>query len=224
MNPNQQFIDGSWYDEEYHSRWYKHQYIDSEYPEWAKEADLYGVRFMAMCSGIPLTATILDCGSGVGRIMQTWRENGFSNIWGIEISRVAYEASLFKIQHKSVAHKLNTMICGSVQDMSMFGDNQFDLLSSFALLEHIDESILGDVLNEMSRISKKQAHFIAHEAGADPSHINIKSFQEWIEVLDKHSGESTLCVPNPLIDCSPLFLIMPRDEFTEPIKYALKNA
>ncbi len=80
MNPNQQFIDGSWYDIEYGSKWYKSQYIDSDYPEWARQADTYGVRFMAMCSGIPLTAKILDCGSGVGRIMQAWIENGFSNI------------------------------------------------------------------------------------------------------------------------------------------------
>jgi ubiquinone/menaquinone biosynthesis C-methylase UbiE len=219
MNPNQQFIDGSWYDEEYQSRWYKMQYIDSEYPQWAKEADTYGVRFMAMCSGIPLTAKVLDCGSGVGRIMQTWWGNGFYNIWGIEISKIACEArvALFKYT-KNLIH-------GSVQSMPMFGDNEFDLLSSFALLEHIDESILGDVLSEMSRVSKKQAHFIAHEAGKDPSHINIKSPQEWIDVFNKHTDSQvqTFCIPNPLIDQSPLYLIMPQDELTEPIRHRLAH-
>ena len=210
MNPNQQFIDGSWYDEEYQSRWYKMQYIDSEYPAWAREADTYGVRFMAMCSGIPLIAKILDCGSGVGRIMQTWRENGFSNIQGIEISKIACSKS----NDLYLFH-------GSVQNMSMFPDNEFDLLSSFALLEHIDESILSDVLDEMSRVSKKQAHFIAHKAGTDPSHINIKTPQEWIELLTKHTGKQALCIPNPLIEQSPLFLVM--DELTEPIKFRLTH-
>jgi ubiquinone/menaquinone biosynthesis C-methylase UbiE len=209
-NPNQQFIDGSWYDEEYQSRWYKMQYIDSEYPQWAKEADTYGVRFMAMCSGIPLTAKVLDCGSGVGRIMQTWRENGFANIWGIEISYVAWAEAGER-----------DMRCGSVENMKMFRDDRFDLLSSFALLEHIDESILGDVLNEMSRVSKKQAHFIAHEAGKDPSHINIKHPQEWIDLLTKHTGKQAFAIPNPFIEQSPLFLVM--DELTEPIRHRLAH-
>ncbi len=216
MNPNQQFIDGSWYDIEYSSKWYKSQYIDSDYPDWAREADTYGVRFMAMCSGISLFAKILDCGSSVGRIMQTWRENGFKDIWGIEISRVAWLTARGDYEPNNIIH-------GSVQNMSMFQDNEFDLLTSFALLEHIDESILADVLNEMSRVSKKQAHFIAHEAGTDPSHINIKSFQEWADLLNKHTEKMTLCIPNPLIECSPLFLVMPKDELTEPIKHSLKQ-
>ena len=211
MNPNQQFIDGSWYDIEYGSKWYKSQYIDSDYPEWAREADTYGVRFMAMCSGIPLTAKVLDCGSGVGRIMQTWRKSGFLNIWGIEISKVACEAT----------PSFTPVFNGSVQNMQIYRDNEFDLLSSFALLEHIDESILSDVLNEMSRVSKKQAHFIAHEVGTDPSHINIKQPQEWLDLLTKHAGKQAFCIPNPLIKESPLFLVM--DELTEPIKHKLTN-
>ena len=77
---NQHFIDGSWYEDEYRSKWYRMQYIDSPYPEWAREADIYGVRFMAMCTGISMTAKILDCGSSVGRIMRAWRENGFKDV------------------------------------------------------------------------------------------------------------------------------------------------
>ena len=212
MTANQQFISGEWYENEYRSKWYRHQYIDSEYPQWAKEADQYGVRFMAMCSGIPLNAKILDLGSGVGRIMQTWRESGFKDVWGVEIS---YEACMTSGDPR---------ICNrSVQDLSIFKDNTFDLVSSFALLEHIDESILDEVISEISRVGVKQAHFIAHEAGTDPSHINIKTANEWMDVLDRISGDFVFVIPNPLIKQTPLFLVMPEEGLTEPIIHRLKS-
>ena len=209
---NQQFIDGSWYEEEYREKWYRHQYIETPYLKWAQESDLYGVRFMAMCSGIPIDAKILDLGSGVGHIMKTWRRAGFENVTGVEISKTAWEAS-----------NEPNMINGTVRDLSMFEDKEFDLVSSFALLEHIDESIIPEVFSEMCRVGIKQTHFIAHEAGTDPSHINIKTSTEWINLFDKYSGEPSFVIPNPLMNVNPLYLVCPIDMIIEPIKNKIND-
>ena len=207
MNPNAKFINGDWYEEEYSEKWYRKTYIDEPEPQWAKDCNQYGVDFMAMVYGLPREAKILDCGSGVGRIMQAWKRRGFYNVHGIEISGFAVRA----------ANEPN-MIQGTVADMSRYRDKQFDLVSSFALLEHIDESIEDQVIKEMLRVGKRQAHFMALDKGTDPSHINMKTAMEWGKVFARHvTGEINIIVlRGPLME-EPLLLVFHGDEGTHPL-------
>lgn len=205
---NQQFINGTWFEEEYSRRWYKTKYIDEDEPLWAKHYKDYYIGLMALYAGAKPDWRILDAGSGVGQAVNAWRRNGFDNIYGIEISETAVRHSL---KYK--------MVCGAVQNLP-YADKSFDLVSSFALLEHIDESIVNKVLKEFARVGRNQAHTIGMEAGSDPSHINIKSTAQWI-VYIMNAIESdhylTAALSDPLVNREPIFVAMLDKDITRPL-------
>jgi len=208
---NEQFITGKWYEHEYSCKWYRHQYIDTQEPEWAKQCNLHAVDFCLMCLGLDSDAKILDIGSGVGRVMRTWQRRGFENVYGLEISQTAVRASGEK-----------KMACGTVADIP-YSDGEFDLVFSLALFEHIDETILPQAIKECYRVGKRQAHFIGLEAGTDPSHINIKSIQEWAHTFAEHSRDTAVVMNNPLIGHDPMLLIFPAELGTHPMLTALER-
>lgn len=209
---NQCFIDGSWYNDEYTDKWYHKQYIESDEPDWAKEYKDYYINLMVAYTGAKPDWKILDMGSGVGQVMNAWERNGFHNVNGIEISQVA-------VNH-AWSMGIDKIICGSVQKMP-FKDNCFDLVTSFALLEHIDESILRDTLKEFRRVGTAQAHTIASEKGTDPSHINIKESKEWLQYLCDSLGETkpylVAGLPDPLKKESPVFVCIPYEMISKPL-------
>lgn len=207
QSDNSRYITGEWYEDEYRSGWYKEQYFDTQREQWAIECDRYCVDLMIAYTGLSRSAKILDLGSGVGHIMRTWQTRGYINVKGIEISQTAVRLSNNPNIH-----------CGSVADMSMFKDKEFDLVCSVALLEHIDESILPRTIKEIVRVGHRQAHFVAHEKGDDPGHINIKTAEEWSIAITEHGGNSTLILPNVLDVRSPLYLSMPKDIMTHPVR------
>jgi predicted SAM-dependent methyltransferase len=65
-----------------------------------------------------------------------------------------------------------------------FEDNQFDLLTSFAFLEHIKEENLEGVLREMVRVSKRGFHNISFEKtpeDIDVTHVTFRPQKWWEE-------------------------------------------
>jgi len=206
---NQKFIDGSWYDQEYLKGWYRHQYINSPMPEWANEAKAYYINRILMYTGLPLSAKILDLGSGVGHAMRVWESRGFKNVHGIEISQIA-------VFHSG----LPNLRQGSVQNMP-YKDKEFDLVFSSALLEHIDESILDDVLNECFRVGRIQAHTLCLDKGTDPSHINMKTPEQWLKVFEKYTDDLVFVAPDELLLTGPILVVIPEDRLTHPLREKL---
>jgi len=209
INLNEKFIDGSWYEEEYREGWYRDRYIEKQEPQWAKECKAYHINCILMFLGLPLTAKILDLGSGVGQFMGAWQERGFGNVHGIEISKTAVSYS-----------NMRNLIQGNVQDMP-FKDGEFDLVFSSAFFEHIDESILDDVLKECFRIGIRQAHTLCLEKGTDPSHINMKTAQGWLERFEKHTKDFIFIAPDELLNSAPILLVVPENKITHPLKSRL---
>jgi len=210
---NQKFIDGSWYDQQYLNGWYRHQYITSAIPEWANEAKAYYINRILMYTGLPLSAKILDLGSGVGHAMKMWESRGFKNVYGIEISQMA-------VFHSG----LPNLRQGSVQNMP-YKDKEFDLVFSSALLEHIDESILDDVLKECYRVGHMQAHTLCLDKGTDPSHINIKTAQEWLDAFQKYNHDLTFVVSDDFLLSGPILIVIPANKLSYPLREKLyRNA
>ena len=206
---NRKFIDGSWYDEEYLKGWYRHQYIDTPMPQWARECKAYYINRILMYLGLPLSAGILDLGAGVGQGMRAWQERGFQDVHGIEISSIA------------VIHSgLPNLRQGTVRDMP-YKDREFDLVFSSALFEHIDESILDDVLKECFRVGMMQAHLLCLEQGTDPSHINMKTEQEWLNIVQEYTDNLCFVVPDDLLLSGPLLIAVPEDNLTHPLREKL---
>ena len=207
---NQQYIDGSWYENEYKRKWYRHQYIDTDEPIWAKESNEYYIGLKIAYTGIKPAQKILDLGSSVGRYMRAWKRMGFRRIKGLEISAEAIEN----------AESGCEIYQGSAADMHMFDDKEFDLVQSAALFEHIDESILDDVLKECFRVGKMQAHTIGLEYGSDPSHINIKSMDEWVDRFNgKIDNDKSLVgyMPDTIFQKAPILLAIHEDDLTYPM-------
>jgi len=200
---NQKFIDGSWYDEQYGTdgTLYNMNYVKNDQPLWAKQMNQHCVDLAIAYTGISPDAKILDLGSGVGYYMNSWNHRGF-DVCGIEISKVALQAA-----------KQPKMIHGSVQDMSCFEDNQFDLVYSAALFEHIDQSIFNDVFKECCRVGIMQVHLISQSKGMDLSHINVKSAIEWVHEFHLATTDyKIILIPNILEQAHPFIMIYPEEK------------
>jgi len=208
MNLNQQYIDGSWYEEEYSRKWYRHQYIDTPEPDWAKQSKDYYIGLMIAYAGLMPTMKVLDLGSGVGQVMNAWRRREFHNIEGVEISKTAVEASGDPF-----------IRVGSVADLP-YEDKSFDVVTSLALLEHIDESIIDKVLSEVVRVGKRQVHNIGMDKGTDPSHINIKSPDTWLQYFKRNMDADNALLsylPDPLFNTTPIIIGLYKEEITHPL-------
>jgi len=205
---NQKFINGSWYEEQYRDGWYRSQYINSDEPQWARECKAYYINRILMYTGLDLSAKILDLGSGVGQFIRAWQKRGFMDVHGIEISMTAVANS-----------GIPTLRQGTVQNMP-YKNNEFDLVFSSALFEHIDDTILDDVLKECFRVGAIQAHTLCLDKGSDPSHITIKSAEEWLNVFEQYTQGLTFVVADELLLTSPLLIVLPNDKY---LSYPLKE-
>ena len=208
---NDQFISGEWYDKQYGN-------IDSRYgqiyngnkglPQWAIEANQHHVDMaIAILSLDPLDSHILDIGSGMGYFIDAWENRGYTTS-GIDISEKAIELSGRK-----------NIICSSATDLSMFPDNHFDVVMSASFLEHVDKSQERKAISEFYRVGKRCVHYIAHEVGGDPSHINIKPPLEWQKLFDDVATDDihTFMIPNRFHPDMPMFIQVKEEYITWPL-------
>lgn len=169
MYNKNKMISGAWYNDQYAS-------ADSIYgkiyrsgiPEWAIKMNLWHVDLgVALLQLDPRKDTILDLGSGMGYYINAWESRGFKVV-GVDISSEA-----IKLSGK------DNIVCTPLNALSMFEDGQFSVAFSGAVLEHIDDSVMCESLSEIYRVSNSAIHYIGHEVGHDPGHINIKTPDEW---------------------------------------------
>ena len=148
-----------------------------------------------------MDAKILDLGSGVGNVIRSWKEKGYKCVRGIEISGCAVRAS-----------GEDCIVEGSVQNMP-FEDKEFDLVCSFALMEHLAESIEEECVREMYRVGKIQAHYLCLDKGQDPSHINMKESADWMGRFKELSPEKYVvyCSTSPFVADAPLLIAIPAE-------------
>lgn len=203
---NSRYISGEWYEHEYSHGWYRNQYITNPLDQWARESNRFIVDCMIAFTGINREAKILDLGSGVGHLISAWKERGFYRVYGIEISETAVRES----------HNPN-IFCGSVADMPFFKDQEFELVTSVALLEHIDVSQEDQTMKEILRVGQRQAHSIGLEAGSDPGHINIKTMPDWMELMSRHASGMVSIINCP-ITYEPVLVNIPEKKIIHPLQ------
>ena len=214
--PEEDLLSGKFYEDSYADPegWYHRQYIAGEPALWAAQVDRYYAGLVAAVLNVPRDARILDLGSGIGRYIQAWQWRGYQNLTGIEISRTAIDHSWPGLN----------IVQGTVADMP-FEDQSFDLVFSAALLEHIPERILRQTIFECYRVGKMQAHLIADRAGGDPSHVTIKSGQEWLQILNEQAaGHFVMAIPDPLLQEHPVYAAVPAGTAEDFLKIAYGRA
>lgn len=208
---NQEFIDGSWYENQYKTKGsiYSSIYIEQETPKWAKQMYRHCSDLAIAYSGINSDGKILDLGSGVGNYVRAFQDRNFDT-HGIEISSEAVKLS-----------NNEKIICGSIQNMYFFKDKQFDLVFSAALFEHLDNSIVEKCFLECKRISDIQIHLISQDRGHDPSHINIKKAEEWAwELFSLTTDDWIFLIPNLLEKDHPIIIVYSENK---PMPYHLER-
>lgn len=90
--------------------------------------------------------SIVDLGCGNGKAMKDLIRLGYRNISGVDIS--------IYIIKKLKKENLN-VYPGSLDNLKIFRNNQFEIGFCNDVLEHIDEKYLSQTLDEMSRICLK---------------------------------------------------------------------
>jgi ubiquinone/menaquinone biosynthesis C-methylase UbiE len=216
LKPNDKFINGDWYEDQYSTPGSRYHdcYIRDPFVIQAQETNWYYSLLIAATLGVRPEDKILDLGSGVGKYIETWMSNGYNNIQGIEISKTA-------ISHSSVKDRITH---GSVADLSMFEDKEFDLVFSSAFFEHVDESILATALKECDRVGKNQAHLIdlpgkvdQGDIETDPSHITMKPMDEWMELFNKYSEGMIMRIDDLLTGEWPILAVLDTKRLHYPV-------
>lgn len=200
-------IDGSFYDWMYEHNDYGGCYKPEGLEQWAVDTNRYFVHYVAGVHALTADAKILDLGSGIGHFVKAWKDCGFWNISGIEISKVACG----KAVTEGIVH-------GTITDMHMFEDGQFDLVFSASVLEHIPNSVLDDALREMFRVGKRQAHLIGIELGTDPTHVTILKPATWIERFSAMTEQANLLVTEPIFKESPVVFSVEGQHASRPFR------
>ena len=122
--------------------------------------------------------SVLELGAARGYILKRIEDTGI-RCAGLEISKHCYL----------------TRVCDTVfnWDICKFPwatkDWAFDLCYSIAVLEHIPEEYIDDVIKEMKRVSDRGLHgidFGEKDDGFDKTHTLLRSKEWWIDLFKKH--------------------------------------
>jgi 2-polyprenyl-3-methyl-5-hydroxy-6-metoxy-1,4-benzoquinol methylase len=122
---------------------YDKSWLEGGYPKQS----CWGCRFAAdVIARVPFH-TVLDAGAGNGFLIRQMRAHGKS-AWGIELSRAVLESECPDLLEKGIVEQ------GSLTNLP-YQDNQFDLVFSADVLEHIQPEEVDTVVRELIRVSKR---------------------------------------------------------------------
>lgn len=115
---------------------------------------------------------VLSLGCGIGFDVERFVQLGI-DITGLEITQDA-------ITNSSVSEKI---VWGSATDLSRFSDRSFDLVLALELLEHLPPELTEQAISEIKRVGCKYGILTIGRGSQDPTHINLRPREEWIELL-----------------------------------------
>jgi pseudaminic acid biosynthesis-associated methylase len=132
----------------------------------------YGITKMQMnrefLSGIDHEARILEVGCNVGNQLMHLQKAGFTDLWGIEVSKYAVEAAKQKTKGVNIVKAPAAEI--------PFRDEFFDLVFTSGVLIHIPPEGLQMTMDEIYRVSRKYIWCFEYFA-AEPTEIEYRGKQ-----------------------------------------------
>ncbi len=141
---------------------------------WQVARGSYSERFVDQVCRTFEFDSVLDGGSGDGTAVRRFLQNGKQAL-GIEFSNEAID------QHCTDLVEAGHIRQGSLTDLP-FADEQFDLVFSSEVLEHIEESDAPKAVSELARVANKHIFLtISLRPSSDNNkyHVNLKSRQWW---------------------------------------------
>ncbi|HRN69750.1 MAG TPA: UMP kinase [Candidatus Woesebacteria bacterium] len=185
-------IDASFYDREYYMGnkcGYKFVQQESFVGRWLRWLANYYRAFLIRIFLNPRTC--LDVGCGTGELVGMLRSFGI-DAYGVEISEHALE-----LAEKSVRPFLKQ---GDITKLP-YKTDEFDVVVSYDVLEHVERSKIKQAINETIRVSRK---FILHKIytrenlwmkyihNADKSHISVFSKKFWQKLFLENEAATLL--------------------------------
>ena len=180
--------------EEYTASYYARTYLrhlNAPYGLLIRQYCRYLANFCFMRpAGISKGSKVLDVGCGVGILTEQFNRLGCTSI-GIDISPAAIRKSVYP------------QSCFLVEDSSRldYPNGYFDLVASREVLEHIPVTQIDWCIQEWDRVAKGvMIHIVSvaergQSAFDDPTHLNVKPEQWWIDRFKEH-GYLTLRKPS----------------------------
>lgn len=142
--------------------------------------EVFGIRDGQDISG---QINILDMGCAYGFSVKWFRNQGF-DAWGTDFSEYALEHAPESVKPYLRPHDL------TLPFDHQFGPNEFQLVTCFETLEHIEEQHTEQALTHIHNTVKPGGHALVTicvdtQPGweTDPTHVNIQSRGWWIERL-----------------------------------------
>jgi len=135
--------------------------------------------------------SVLDVGCGTGRLVYWLRFLGI-DAFGIEISKDALELADKKIRP--------FLKSGDITKIP-YAENNFDLVLTYDVLEHIERSKIKKAISETIRVSKRyifhkiytqENHWISLTHGEDFSHLSVFSKKYWQNIFSSFPEISIL--------------------------------
>ena len=115
---------------------------------------------------------VLSLGCGLGLDVERFVALGIDVI-GLEIAS-------HMVNNSSVKDRI---VKGSATDLSIFTDNEFDLIVALELIEHIPPELTYQTINEIRRVGSNRTVLTIGRSKADPTHINLRPRNEWEKLL-----------------------------------------
>lgn len=138
---------------------------------------------LSLLGSVPIerTSRILELGCNVGRNLNCLFSSGYRNLTGVEINPSAIR--LMRQVYPKMAGQ-SAIIEGAIEDVIKdFGDGEFDLVFTMAVLMHIHPTSAKFVLGEISRVSKKNLVTIEHEIPTMSFHQFPRNYKKIFEHL-----------------------------------------
>jgi 2-polyprenyl-3-methyl-5-hydroxy-6-metoxy-1,4-benzoquinol methylase len=169
-------------------------YQSSNYADYLERADRYKKTAYELAglfrtiSLVDRDSLIIDFGCAVGFLIEGFREVGLKNAIGVEISDWARET----------AQKNGLSVYKSVDDADF---NQPDLLIAMDVFEHMTDQEIAKVLTKTNprallvRIPSSTdggKTFALEVSRQDPTHINCKTKEQWIEFFKEFEYKTFL--------------------------------
>lgn len=157
-------------------------YRSSNYADYLERGDRYKktanelIGLLRSLGIVDRDSFIIDYGCAVGFLLEGFKDLGFSNVLGVEVSEWA----------RQEAKKRGNKVVESVNGMSLSPD----LMISLDVFEHMTDKEISRALIETSpkallvRIPTSTdggKTFHLEVSRADPTHINCKTKEQWIE-------------------------------------------